>query len=111
MQDPHICIEADPLSKMHGVPSHPRDRILPAYPHHAVCPLEEVKSIRFVSWNITVFQPAVLLENGIMRSTSVKAFVIDYTLKQTLEASSFKTMFVPFPFVSLFINLILIYKQ
>ena len=70
MQDPQICIEADPLSKMHGVPSHARDQILPAYLHHAFCPLEEeVKSLRFVSWNIIVFHHATLLLNGVMRST------------------------------------------
>ena len=48
MHDPHICIEADPLSKMHGVPSHETDRIQQPYLHHGVCPLEEkVKRIRF----------------------------------------------------------------
>ena len=69
MQDPHICIEADPLSKMHGVPSHARDRIQEPYLHHGVYPLEEkVKRIRFVSQNINVLHHEVLLENGVIRS-------------------------------------------
>lgn len=111
MQDPHICIEADPQSKMHGVPSHARDQILPAY---LIMPFalwkKKLKVLglfhgislffimqrfcKMVSWD----QPFIaLITKGVCRRLYYKT---DTWRGKQLPS---ETMFVPFPFKLLFL--------